>query len=58
MMKMQTMNKTQVLIPIDVANDLLRILFATAPRGQAHADELLRIYHSLSQAVAHTQRTR
>jgi hypothetical protein len=55
---MQTMNKTQVLIPIDVANDLLRILFATAPRGQAHADELLRIYHSLSQAVAHTQRTR
>lgn len=51
MMKMTKAHKTQVLIPIDTANQLLTLLQTTAPRGQAHADELLRIYHSLSSAV-------
>lgn len=56
---MTTQNKTQILIPIDVANDLLGILATTAPRGQAHAEELLRVYHSLAVAVSQTaQRTR
>ena len=47
-------HKTQVVIPIDTANQLLTLLQTTAPRGQAHADELLRIYHALSSAVVQT----
>lgn len=52
---MNTTKTNQVLIPIDVANRLLGTIAATAPRGQAHADELLALYHSLASAVAQTR---
>ena len=58
MTMMQTpaaMKSNQILIPIDVAQSVLKVLHATTPRGNAHAEELLRLYHSLSNAVMQTR---
>ena len=56
MTQMQTpMTSNQIVIPIDIAQSVLKVLHATTPRGNAHAEELLRLYHSLSNAVMQTR---
>jgi len=45
------MKSNSIMIPLDIAQSVLGILQTTTPRGNAHAEELLRIYHSLAESV-------
>ena len=45
------MKSNSIVIPLDIAHSVLNVLQTTTPRGNAHAEELLRIYHSLAESV-------